>query len=135
MSGTLEMLQAQPHPMEPELRERVAAFVDCAFACAQACTSCASSCLAEPDPKPLVDCINVCLDTAALCTTAARILSRSLSDTRRLALAALVEACAGMCEMSARECFQHEVHRRYCELCKITCRACLDACERLLEVL
>jgi hypothetical protein len=121
--------------MEPELLERVAAFVDCAFASAQACTSCAASCLADPDPAALVDCVTACLDCAALCTTAARIMSRSLSETRRASLAALIEACAGMCELSARQCFQNEVHRPYCALCKTACRACLDACERLLEVL
>jgi hypothetical protein len=135
MSGTLEMLQAQPHPMKPELLERVAVFVDSAFACAQACTTCASSCLAEPDPAPLADCITACLDCAALCTTAARIMCRPLSDRRRESLCALVEACAGMCELSARECFQNEVHRAYCALCKTACRSCLDACERLLEML
>jgi hypothetical protein len=135
MTGTLEMLQAQPKPPKPEQLGRVAAFVDSAFACAQACTSCASIGLAGPDSAELADCIAACLDCADLCAATARILSRPQSGAPRESLVALIEACAGMCEMSARECFRHELHHQHCALCKIACRECLDACEKLLEVL
>ena len=135
MTGTLEMLQAQPEAPGSELLGRLAAFVDSALACAQACTACASSSVAEPEAASLAGCIAACLDCADLCSAAARILSRPNNEARRESVAALVEACAGLCELSARECFQHEMHHQHCALCKTACRACLDACEKLLEAL
>jgi hypothetical protein len=135
MTGTLEMLQAQPEAPKPEVLGPLAAFVDSALACAQACTSCASIGIAGPDAVDLADCIGVCLDCADLCAVTARILSRPLADARRGSLVALVQACAGLCELSARQCFRHEVHHQASAQCMTACRACLEAAERLLEVL
>jgi hypothetical protein len=135
MSGTIELLEAQPNPPESGMVKVLADFIDAAQACAQACTSCAASCLAEPDPAPLAACVTTCLDCADVCQAAAKIASRPLSGTRRDALAALVQACAGMSELTARECFRHEMHHRHCRLCMERCRACLDACELVLELL
>lgn len=135
MTSTLEMLQAQPQAPRPELLGPLAVFVDSALACTQVCTACASSCIAESDAAALADCIAACLDCADLCAVTARVLSRPTTGVRRESLVALVEACAGLCELSARECFQHELHHRHCALCKTACRNCLSACEKLLEVL
>ena len=135
MSGTIELLEAQPNPPAAGTLEVLAAFIDAAQACAEACTSCASSCLAEQDPGPMAACVAACLDCADVCTAGARIVLRPLSATRREAVAALVQACAGMCELTARECFRHEMHHHHCRLCMETSRACLEACEMLLEVL
>jgi hypothetical protein len=135
MSGTIELLEAQPTPPEPGAIKVLANFIDAVQVCAQACTSCAASCMAEDDPGPMAACVAACLDCADVCSAAARIVSRPLSATRREAVAALVQACAGMCELTARECFRHEMHHRHCRLCMAACRACLDACESLLEAL
>lgn len=133
MPGTIELLETQPNPPDSGTLKLLAAFIDSARACAQACTSCAANCLAEPDPGPLASCVAACLDCADVCLAAARIASRPLGSTRREAVAALLQACAGMCELTARECFRHEMHHRYCRLCMETARACLEACELLLE--
>lgn len=135
MPGTIELLEAQPNPPDPGMLKLLAAFIDSAQACAQACTSCAASCLAEPDPGPLASSIAACLDCADVCQTAARVASRPLGATRRDALAALVQSCAGMCELTARESFRHEIHHRHCRLSMEAARACLEASEMLLEAL
>lgn len=135
MPGTIELLEAQPSPPDSGTLKLLAAFIDSARACAQACTSCAASGLAEPDPAPLAGCIAACLDCADVCLAAARITSRPLSAMRRDAVAALLQSCAGMCELTARECFRHEMQHQHCRLCMEAARACLEASELLLEAL
>lgn len=135
MPSTIELLEAQPSPPDSGTLKVLAAFIDSARACAQACTSCAASSLAEPDPSPLASCVAACLDCADVCLASARIASRPLSAMRRDAVAALVQSCAGMCELTARECFRHEMHHQHCRLCMAAARTCLEACEMLLEEL
>jgi hypothetical protein len=135
MPGTIELLEAQPTPPESGTLKALAAFIDSAHACAAACTSCAASSLAEPDPGPLAPCVTTCLDCADVCEAAARVVSRPLLAVRREAVAALLQACAGVCELTARECFRHEMHHRHCRLCMEAARACLEACETLLEAI
>jgi hypothetical protein len=135
MPGTIELLEAQPSPPDSGMLKLLAAFIDSAQACAQACTSCAASCLAESDPGPLASCVAACLDCADVCLAAARITSRPLASTRREAVAALLQSCAGMCELTARECFRHEMHHPHCRLCMEAARTCLEASEMLLEAI
>jgi len=135
MPGTIELLEAQPSPPDSGTLNVLAAFIDSARACAEACTSCAASCLAEPDAGELATCVAACLDCADVCLAAVRVASRPLAATRREAVAALLQSCAGMCELTARECFRHEMHHHHCRLCMEAARACLEASEMLLEAI
>jgi hypothetical protein len=95
------------------------------------CVACGDACLAERSPIP-VACIRLNQDCAALCRTTAEVLGRGTAPNR-VALEALLKACAAMSAACALECAQHGSHMAHCESCAEACRECEAACLALLS--
>ena len=100
---------------------------DACNACAAACDACLSACLLEPEVQPLVRCIALDLECAALC----RLLA-GFADRGSKFAPALAASCLTLCEACAAECQQHP--HAHCQTCAAACRTCIDACQRLLDL-
>lgn len=117
------------HPMQ-HADPRLVAAIDALEACAQACNICADACLSEAKVADLRRCIALNLDCADICTTAARVLSRSTAGM--VLLREQLELGIAACEACASECEQHSEMHAHCRICAEACRACIDACRGAL---
>lgn len=86
------------------------------YACATVCERCAVTCLEDTHDALMSRSINLAMDCAQICRTAAALMSRNsdFSDT-------VCEACADICSACAAACNHHNVRQ---------CRQCADACLR-----
>jgi hypothetical protein len=98
--------------------------IDACYDCATACDHCAASCLGENDVDGLARCIRFDLDCAAVCRTAAELMSRGSEFT-----AEFCSLCARICDECADECEKHT--HRHCVQCARACRACADECRKM----
>ncbi len=104
--------------------EQYKSCIDACYACAAACDHCAASCLAEPDPKPMAECIRLDIDCAEMCRLAAGYMARDS------ALAATIcRACAEVCGACGAGCDQHD--HTHCKECAEACRRCAEECRRM----
>lgn len=92
-----------------------------------AASACADSDLSR-DASAMARCIRSCMDTADLCATTAKILSRPSPNGH--AWEKLVAACAAQCAECAAECATHD--HVCCQECAAACRECEQACQQLL---
>src|SRR3546814_32413 len=72
------------------------------YACAVECSHCATACLREEDVKNLSRCIQLDLECAAFCRSAAEVMSLGSEFSARLC-----ELCAEVCNACAAECERH----------------------------
>ncbi len=86
------------------------------YACATVCERCAVVSLEDGHSAHVARSINLAMDCAQVCRTAAALLSRhsDFADT-------VCEACADICNACAAACNQHNTRH---------CRQCADACLR-----
>lgn len=98
--------------------------IDACTQCALACHHCSAACLAEKRVEPLVRCIALDIDCAALCELAAGAMARN-SENAGL----ICRLCAQLCDMCAEECGKHD--SEHCQACAQACRACAAECQRM----
>jgi hypothetical protein len=114
------------------------ALVECleaCFDCAHACTACADTCLGEQDVQMLTRCIRLDLACAVVCNAIGIVLSRQTAFDVEIAQAAL-EACARVCRLCGKECYQHAEHgMEHCRICAEAYRRCESACNNLLSAI
>lgn len=102
-------------------------YIDACVACAVACSYCATECLKEENPKNLAKCIQLDLECAAICRSAAEVMS-----LRSQFSAHLRRVCADACIACAQECEQHaQMGMDHCRECAEACRHCADICEQM----
>jgi hypothetical protein len=131
MADTRDMLDASPRGVPLGVAE-VATAIDACLKCLQACTSCADADLAEDDIDEMRTCIALCLNCADVCQLTARALSRP-AHWEPFVVHRLLQACVRTCTSCAEECARHAEHHRHCAICEKVCRACLRACNVLLD--
>jgi hypothetical protein len=125
-------------PMTPMYRDEEdlrhdarAACVRACNLCAEACNACADACLGDPAVAELVICIRTNLDCADMCATAGEIADRFRGDHPEL-VRAVLEACAIVCDVCARESRAQADRYRSCADAAAACDACAAACLALL---
>lgn len=131
MTDTGDMLKASPTAMPAGVGE-VAAAIDACLKCVQSCTSCSDADLAEDNVAEMTTCIALCLTCADLCAVTARVLSR-VAQWDNFVVHRLLQACVRSCTRSAEECRRHAPHHPHCAICERVCRACIEACNTLLD--
>jgi hypothetical protein len=131
VSFARDMLEASPVATDLGI-DAVAEAIEACLTCGQTCTSCANSDLAEPDVTELARCAALCITCADVCLTTMRVLSRPFGSDHRVTHH-MLSACVLTCTASAEECHMHAPHHRHCAVCEKACRACLHACEALLQ--
>ncbi|MBD1395096.1 four-helix bundle copper-binding protein [Mucilaginibacter glaciei] len=102
-------------------------FKDCiaaGLACAVACNHCAISCLSEKDVKMMAKCIGLDLECAAVCRSAAELMSLGSNYSVQLC-----RICSDACKACAEECNKHDM--KHCQECAAACRDCASACEAM----
>lgn len=95
--------------------------LDACQGCAAACDFCASSCLREEKVNEMAGCIQLDLECAAICRTAAQFLS-----LRSEHAPAICQLCADICSTCADECDKHDMD--HCRRCAVACHACAEEC-------
>jgi len=93
--------------------------IEACLNCASLCNHCASSCLQEKDVKMMAHCVQLDMECAAACYTAAQFMSLGSSHAKEYCT-----ICAEICRACAAECSKHN---------NIHCRECADACEDCAE--
>lgn len=131
MTTTQEMLDTVPTGV-PLGSEPVAAAIDACLKCTQTCTTCADADLVEEDVDEMRACIASCINCADVCAVTARLLSRP-AHSDKYVIHRLLQACVRTCTSCAEECARHAHHHRHCALCETVCRACVHACQALLD--
>jgi hypothetical protein len=131
VSETRDMLEASPAGV-PAGAGEIAAAIDACLRCVQSCTSCSDADLAEDSVAEMTRCIALCLTCADVCAATARVLSR-VAHWDDFVVHRLLQACVRSCTSSADECGRHAPHHRHCAICEQVCRACIEACNALLD--
>lgn len=105
-------------------------FKDCiqaCAACAVACSHCATECLKEEQVSHLTRCIQLDFECAAICRSAAEVMSLGSTFS-----AHLCRVCADVCNACADECEKHaQMGMGHCRECADACRRCAEACEQI----
>jgi len=105
-------------------------FKDCIEACnasAVACSHCAMECLKEEKVAEMKECIQLDLECAALCRSAAELMSLGSEYGPQLC-----RICADACSGCADECEKHaQKGMEHCRECAEACRKCAAACEEM----
>jgi hypothetical protein len=102
-------------------------FKDCIDVCAVSCNHCATECLKEDDVKMLARCIQLDLECAAICRSAAELMSLGSEYSHHLC-----RICADVCKECGEECEKHaQMGMAHCKECAQACRRCAQACEQM----
>lgn len=99
-------------------------YIDCIDACQECafvCNQCATGCLLENNVQELAKCIQLNFECAAICRSAAEIMSLGSTFSERIC-----EICADICSACASECEKHEIE--HCLDCADVCRECAETC-------
>ena len=107
------------------LHEKFQSCIEACNECATTCTHCATSCLHESDVKMLAHCIQLDLECAAICRSAAELMSLGSSHAQKLCA-----ICADICDACAAECEKHS-HMEHCKECAEACRRCAEECRSM----
>lgn len=101
--------------------------IEACLACAALCNHCASSCLKEHDVKMMARCIQLDMECATLCYTAAQLMSIGSNRAQEVC-----RLCAQLCRECADECESHD--NEHCQECARACRHCAEECMEMMEV-
>lgn len=95
--------------------------------CAVECTHCATACLNEQQVDHLKRCIQLDLECAAFCRSAAEVMSLGSEYSMQLC-----KLCADVCDACAEECEKHaQKGMEHCRACAEACRRCAEACRQM----
>lgn len=98
--------------------------IDACLRCAAICNHCASSGTKEEDVGMMADCIQLDMECAAICYTAAQLMSLNSSKAKDVC-----SICADICEACGMECAKHQ--NEHCQECAKACRQCADECRKM----
>ena len=95
--------------------------IDACIKCAVACDHCASACLNEEDVNMMARCIQLDLECATMCRTAAQLMILKSEHAN-----AVCQLCADVCSACVEECSGHDMD--HCKECAEACRVCAEEC-------
>jgi len=101
--------------------------IDACLRCAALCNHCASSCLQEKDVKKMTWCIQLDMECAAACYSAAQLMSLGSRKAEELC-----RICADLCRECAAECGKHD--NPHCQECARACLECAEECMHMAAV-
>ena len=105
--------------------EKFQSCIEACNECATTCSHCATSCLHESDVKNLAHCVQLDLECAAICRSAAELMSLGSSYAQKLCA-----ICADICDACAAECEKHS-HLEHCKACAEACKRCAEECRSM----
>ncbi len=123
-----ELVKSAPTdlPVEKQIMETIELLYDGAGTC----TACADACIARNEAECAVSCLN----TADVCFTTAKLLSRTTGFDPEVA-GHVLAACEEVCRRCAEHCEMHADQYEHCRICAESCRRRADACNELLRAL
>jgi len=128
-----EMISAHPD-VYGSISEPLIACIEACFDCAQTCTSCADACVAEERVAQLRQCIRLNLDCADICIAAGAFALRRAGSNQQV-LRAMIEPCALTCRICVEECDKHAGQHEHCKVCAAECRSCEQVCTAAIRIL
>jgi len=100
------------------------ACIDACLNCAALCNHCASSCLQEKDVKMMARCIQLDMECAAVCYTAAQLMSLGSNRAEEYC-----RMCADICRECGEECGKHKME--HCRECAEASKRCAHECSHM----
>ena len=100
--------------------------IDACLNCATECSQCMSACIREKSGKDMSKCILLDRECAAICMTAAEIISIEGEHMHEIC-----GVCAKICDSCAEECERHSRHHDHCARCAEACRNCAEECRKM----
>ncbi|MGH2622216.1 MAG: four-helix bundle copper-binding protein [Sphingobacterium sp.] len=98
--------------------------IDACLKCAAICNHCASGCLQEEDVTMMTKCIQLDMECASICYSAAQVMSIGGIHAKELC-----KICASICEECAKECANHD--HEHCKECAEACKDCAHKCRTM----
>ena len=99
-------------------------FIEACLKCAAICNHCAASCTAEEDVKMMARCIRLDMECAAICYSAAQLMSLGSEKAKELC-----RLCAEICTACGDECSKYR--NKHCQDCSKACKACAEECSKM----
>ena len=96
--------------------------IEACLHCMSMCNHCATSCLQERDVDSMAQCIRLDLECAAICRTAADLMTMGSQHAN-----AICQICADICQACAQECEKH-TKMDHCRQCATACHTCAEEC-------
>ena len=101
--------------------------IEACLRCASVCNYCASSCTREEDVKMMARCIRLDMECAAICYSAAQLMSLGSDHARDIC-----RTCAEICQACGEECARHDMD--HCRECAEVCFRCAAECRQMAAV-
>ena len=101
--------------------------IEACLRCAAICNHCASACTQEDDVKMMARCIQLDMESAAICYAAAQLMSLGSSKAHEIC-----RTCADICEACGNECAKHE--SEHCRECAEICLRCAEECRNMAGI-
>lgn len=99
-------------------------FIDACLQCAAVCNHCANSCTQEDDVKMMAKCIQLDMECATICYSAAQLMSMGSQQA-----AQICAICEEICEACGNECGKHDTE--HCKECSRICMLCAEECRKM----
>ena len=112
---------------------QVAGAIDALLACERDSTACAAAMMALADSS-MVTATHAALDSADVCGSASRVLSRTPAPDSRV-ISDVLSAAITAAERSTSECGRHAAHHEHCRVMSESGRRAVDACRSALSSL
>jgi hypothetical protein len=98
--------------------------IDACLNCAAICNHCAASCTKENDVNMMAKCIELDMQCATICYTAAQLMSLGSEYAKNLC-----SICAEICRQCGEECSKHD--NEHCKECASICISCAKECKNM----
>jgi hypothetical protein len=106
--------------------------IESCFECANSSWICADACLNEKEYLELKKCVSLCLITAEVCATTARILVQREKYSQQTSIMQL-KACMESCQRTAQECLKFSERHEHCFISARCAEACYKVCMNTLQ--
>ena len=103
--------------------------INTALDCIKTGQACNDHCieLVKTGDTSIADCMDILVESLAMCTALAQMASANSSHLPELA-----KLCISVCEDCEKECRKHEKKHAVCKACADSCNACIKACKKIV---
>lgn len=98
--------------------------IEACLSCAAICNHCAASCAQEEDVKRMAKCIQLNMECASICYSAAQLMSLGSNNAQKVC-----RICAKIADACTKEC-RSQPHQ-HCQECARLCKICAEECRKM----
>ena len=117
------------HNAHQHMQNNNSDIIDAALDCVKTGQACNDHCieLIKDGDTSIANCMDVLVESLAMCTALAQMASANSSHLPELA-----KLCISVCEDCEKECRKHEKKHASCKACADSCNVCIKACKKIV---